>query len=98
MESELNIRTFKLVLVGDHGTGKKTFVKRHLTGEDKKEYVAVLGGEVRPLVFDTNRGQIQFNVWNTTGQDQLDRFRDSYHIHVQSSCAITIHSPKKNPQ
>jgi GTP-binding nuclear protein Ran len=25
--------TFKLILVGDGGTGKTTFVKRHLTGE-----------------------------------------------------------------
>ena len=25
--------TFKLVLVGDGGTGKTTFVKRHLTGQ-----------------------------------------------------------------
>ena len=26
--------TFKLVLVGDGGVGKTTFVKRHLTGRD----------------------------------------------------------------
>ena len=26
--------TFKLVLVGDGGVGKTTFVKRHLTGKD----------------------------------------------------------------
>nr|XP_025714411.1 GTP-binding nuclear protein Ran [Callorhinus ursinus] len=78
----------QLVLVGDGGTGKTTFVKRHLTGEFEKKYVATLGVEVHPLVFHTNRGPIKFNVWDTAGQEKFGGLRDGYYI--QAQCAIIM--------
>jgi GTP-binding nuclear protein Ran len=33
------IPEFKMILVGDGGVGKTTFVRRHLTGEFEKRYV-----------------------------------------------------------
>ncbi|KAL0217040.1 hypothetical protein RCL1_007523 [Eukaryota sp. TZLM3-RCL] len=82
------VPTFKLVLVGDGGVGKTTFVTRHLTGEFEKKYIATLGVQVRSLYFDTSRGRICFNVWDTAGQEKFGGLRDGYYVGGQ--CAIIM--------
>jgi GTP-binding nuclear protein Ran len=78
----------KLELVCDGGVGKTTFVKRHLTGEFEKKYNATVGVEVHPLQFQTNRGLIVYNVWDTAGQEKFGGLRDGYYIGGQ--CAIIM--------
>jgi len=88
MGDKNQIPPVKLVLVGDGGVGKTTFVKRHRTGEFEKKYVATLGVEVHPLEFYSNRGKIIFNVWDTAGQEKFGGLRDGYYI--QGQCAIIM--------
>ena len=39
-------------------------------------------------MFYTNRGAIQFNCWDTAGQEKFGGLRDGYYI--QSQCAIIM--------
>jgi GTP-binding nuclear protein Ran len=75
----------KLVLVGDGGVGKTTFVKRHQTGEFEKKYVPTSGVEVSQLIIHTNRGKILFNIWDTAGQERFGGLREGYYLESQSS-------------
>lgn len=79
---------FKLILVGDGGVGKTTFVKRHLTGEFEKKYIATLGVDVHPLKFYTNRGALVFNIWDTAGQEKFGGLRDGYYIQGQAAIVM----------
>ncbi|EFA82784.1 GTP-binding nuclear protein Ran [Heterostelium album PN500] len=78
----------KLVLVGDGGVGKTTFVKRHLTGEFETRYIPTLGVNVVTLPFFTNYGKIVYNIWDTAGQEKFGGLRDGYYI--QGQCAIIM--------
>ncbi|KAH7036196.1 putative GTP-binding nuclear protein Ran [Linnemannia elongata] len=80
--------TFKLIVIGDGGTGKSTFIKRHLTGEFEKKYNATIGVAVHPLGFTTNYGDILFETWDTAGQEKFGGLRDGYYI--GGHCAIIM--------
>lgn len=86
--AQQEIPEFKVILIGDGGFGKTTFIKRHLTGQFEKKYIATLGVDVYPIVFHTNRGPIKFNIWDTAGQEKRGNLRDR--IYVQGECAIIM--------
>jgi GTP-binding nuclear protein Ran len=78
----------KLVLVGDGGVGKTTFVKRHQTGEFEKKYIPTMGVQVSQLQFETTQGRLLFNIWNTAGQERFGGLREGYYL--EANCAIVM--------
>ncbi|KAK3436563.1 hypothetical protein EUGRSUZ_C01111 [Eucalyptus grandis] len=76
---------FKLLIVGDKGTGKTTFLKRLITEKFEEIYEPTTDVEPHSLDFPTNRGgTIWFDCLDTPGQV----LRDGYYIGVQ--CAIIM--------
>ena len=55
-------------------------------GEFEKKYIATVGVEVHPLQFHTNRGALQFNVWDTAGQEKFGGLRDGLLLSECVSC------------
>lgn len=88
MVEQNQVTELKMILVGDGGVGKTTFVKRHLTGEFERKYIATQGVEVHPMEFNTTKGRIRFNVWDTAGQEKLSGLRDGYYI--DAHCGIIM--------
>lgn len=88
MEGQEPALVAKLVLVGDGGVGKTTFVKRHQTGEFEKKYIPTLGVQVSQLTFQTSRGLILYNVWDTAGQERFGGLREGYYL--EANCAIIM--------
>ena len=80
--------TFKLVLIGDGGVGKTSFVKRHLTGEFQTRYEPTMSVDVRKLDFNTSKGPIEFECWDTAGQESFGGMRDLYY--AGADCAIIM--------
>lgn len=82
------MKEFKLILLGDGGVGKTTFITRHITGEFEKKYMATIGVHLHPLEFNTSKGKIKFNVWDTAGQEKFGGLRDAYY--QDGDCGIVM--------
>jgi len=80
-----NLPSFKVVLVGEGGTGKSAWLDAVLKRPFREKYIGTIGVEVHPVVLQTHYGEIQFNIWDTAGQEKLGRLRDGYYIGSQGA-------------
>ncbi len=70
---------FKLIIIGEDGVGKKSFVKRLLGRNIPVRYEPTMGHNVHEHVLRTNQGDIEFEIWDTCGQERPGRLRSEYY-------------------
>ncbi|XP_069174023.1 uncharacterized protein [Procambarus clarkii] len=71
---------YKIVLVGDGGTGKSSFVTRLQSEDFHQEYIATLGVEKHEVAISTSHGPSTIVIWDTAGQEKLGPLRDAYYL------------------
>ena len=64
--NQQDILEFKLILLGDGGVGKSSFISRFFKQSFERRYSPTTEAMIHTLVLYTNRGAIKLNVWDTT--------------------------------
>ena len=80
--------SYKIVVVGDGGVGKSTFIKRHRTGQFEPKYIATMGVDAQPLTFYTNHGPIVLKMWDCAGQEKFGGLREGYYHGAQGAIVM----------
>lgn len=70
------MEAYKVILVGDVGVGKTSYLERFRSGHFLKQYIATYGVEEYPLVFSTNYGLVRFTVVDVSGQEKFGGVSD----------------------
>jgi GTP-binding nuclear protein Ran len=86
MSDQIAHKKNKIIVVGDGGVGKTTYVRRYTQGSFQTPYVPTLGVEVVYLSSELNHLPLQdvtpnsTSVWDTAGQEKYIGLRDGYYV------------------
>ena len=61
--------TFKVIIVGNSGVGKSSFLKRGAQKKFSDSYQATIGFEFLLMYYEVNGVKIKIQVWDTCGQE-----------------------------
>ncbi|CAG9317472.1 unnamed protein product [Blepharisma stoltei] len=78
MNSNLPIQ-IKVVILGDSGVGKSSIILRFVYDDFKGETDSTIGAAYKGKVYQHNNCNIQFNIWDTAGQEKFKSLAKMYY-------------------
>ncbi len=61
--------TFKIIIVGNSGVGKSSFLKRAAQKKFTESYQATIGFEFLLMYYEVNGTKLKLQIWDTCGQE-----------------------------
>ncbi|CAJ1419509.1 unnamed protein product [Effrenium voratum] len=70
---------FKLIIIGDAGAGKSSFMHQFLEGKFRKQSTHTIGVEFGTKIISLGNRQIKLQIWDTAGQERYRAVTRSYY-------------------
>ena len=79
--------SFKIILVGDSGTGKTSLAKRVSTNDFDDAYSVTIGGDFVNISYVINKLKVKVQLWDTCG---LEQYRSLVKLYFKGAHAALI--------
>ncbi|MHA1786035.1 MAG: Rab family GTPase [Candidatus Helarchaeota archaeon] len=80
---------FKVVLIGDYGTGKTSLLRRFVENKFEKDYLSTLGVNVLNKEYVTPNGNIiELLLWDVAGQEVFKHARAKFYQGAQGIVVV----------
>lgn len=70
---------FKLIIIGDAGAGKSSFMHQFLEGKFRKQSTHTIGVEFGTKIISLGNRHIKLQIWDTAGQERYRAVTRSYY-------------------
>lgn len=72
-------KKFKIVIVGDSGVGKTSFINKYIGKSFTKTHTPTIGANINMISIETSLGVVELDVWDTAGHDKFIYDRQGYY-------------------
>lgn len=76
---------FKIVVVGDHNSGKSCILLRFAENTFRQDHISTLGVDFKLKTIKLNKDKVRLELWDTAG---LERYRTIYNSYYHSAHGI----------
>ena len=70
---------FKLLLIGDSGTGKSSLIMRFADDSFNGSFISTIGVDFKIKTVDVDGSKIKMQIWDTAGQERFRTIVSSYY-------------------
>eukprot|EP00866_Antonospora_locustae_P001375 jgi/Antlo1/1375/1218 len=70
---------FKMVLIGDSGVGKTSFMKRYTDHVFIQDYISTIGVDFKIKTITVDGEEVKLQLWDTAGQERFSAITKSYY-------------------